>query len=223
MKILIVEDEVKIAKALAKGLQLEQFVVDISHDGKDALNKVVSGNYDLVILDLMLPVIDGLEALTTLRKRGNTTPVLILTAKDSVQDKVKGLNSGADDYLAKPFAFTELLARVHSLTRRGKTKDSKLKLSNLVLDSYTHEVSRAGELVQLSAREYHLLEYMLRHPGAILSEGQIIDHVWSYNYDGVSNVVAVYIRYLRNKIDKAFADEKPLIKTVKGLGYRLME
>lgn len=223
MKILVVEDNVTLAENIKEGLELEQYTVDIAHNGRKGLSMAVADQCDLVILDIMMPEMNGFEFLEAFRKNNNTTPVLILSAKDATDDKIQGLDGGADDYLAKPFALAELYARVRSLLRRSTTKEILLSVDNLTLNPKTKEVQRAGITLSLSAKEYRLLEYLMRHKGAIVSEEDILTHGWSYDYEGFSNIVAVYIRYLRNKIDKAFPQEKPLIETVRGLGYRFSE
>lgn len=221
MRVLVIEDEHKIARAIQKGLSLEGFAVDAAYDGEVGLRMAKDTEYDAIVLDLMLPKLDGLSLLTKLRESGNHTPVLILTAKDSVQDKVKGLNIGADDYLPKPFAFVELIARIQALIRRSTTKDPVLTFADVSLDPRTHIVTRDGKQLELSVKEFSLLEYLMRHPGAIMSEAQILEHVWDYSYDGLSNVVAVHIKNLRQKLDKAFPKSPTLIHTVRGLGYQL--
>jgi len=223
MKLLIVEDEQKIANSLRRGFQDENFNVELAFDGEKGLLMGRTEEFDAIILDLMLPKLDGLTLLSKLREAKNYTPVILLTAKDSIQDKVKGLNSGADDYLPKPFSFDELLARVRSLIRRATNNENILKVDNLELNPYTHIVKRKGMPINLSAKEFSLLEYLMRHKDAITSESQIINHVWDYDYDGLSNVVAVHIKNLRLKIDKPFPKDKQLIKTVRNLGYRLEE
>jgi len=220
MQILIIEDEYRLAQSLQKGLKAENFSIDIANDGEQALRMMVN-KYDLIILDLMLPKKNGLEVLEYIRNKKNKTPVLILTAKGTTEDKIKGLNLGADDYLSKPFDFAELLARINALIRRSTNKEVKLKIDNLTLDPYTKEIFRAQKNIKLSGTEYRLLEYLMRHPHHVLSESNLLEHVWDHNYDGFSNIVSVYIRYLRNKIDKPFPKEKPLIHTIRGLGYKI--
>jgi len=222
MRILVVEDEHKIATALKKGLEQEQFAVDLAFEGKEGKAFALTEDYDLVILDRMLPgVVDGLEICTALREQGNHVPVLMLTAKDQIQDRVSGLNSGADDYLVKPFAFEELLARVRALMRRPTTATTNiLSYEDLQLDTITYQVTRAGQLINLSHKEYSLLEYLMRNPGRILTKDMIMSHVWDYDADILPNTVEVYIGYLRNKIDKPFK-KASLIQTVRGFGYKL--
>ncbi len=222
MRVLVVEDEHKIANSIKKGLEQESYAVDIAYDGEAGFDLATGESYDVIILDLMLPGMSGMEICQKLRADHIHTPILILTAKGQLEDKVDGLNSGADDYLAKPFAFEELLARVKALARRPvNLTGTVLAVENLSLDTITYEVKRAGQLVQLSSKEFALLEYLLRHPGQILTKDQIIGHVWNYDADILPNTVEVYIGYLRNKIDKAFPAEAPLIKTVRGFGYKI--
>lgn len=219
MRILVVEDEHKIANSIKKGLEQESFAVDVAYTGTDGFDLASCEDYDLVILDLLLPGMDGVEVCLKLRNQQIHIPVLMLTAKGQVQDKVRGLNAGADDYLTKPFAFEELLARIRALTRRPKeTMGSVLSCDDLTLNTLTYEVKRGKENIQLSSREYSLLEYLLRHPNQILTKEQIANHVWDYMADILPNTVEVYIGYLRKKIDK----EKPnLIYTIRGFGYKL--
>jgi len=225
MKLLIVEDEQKIASALKRGLEAERYVVDIANDGHSGLKLISSQNYDALVLDLMLPGLSGNEILEKMQENAITTPTIVLTARESISDKLQSFNLGASDYLTKPFAFSELLARLHVITARGKQPNNgttkMLKVDNLELDPTSKIVMRGGVPIELSAKEYNLLEYLMRHPGAVFSGAQIIDHVWSYDYDGFSNVVAVYIRYIRNKVDRAFPEDKQLISTIKGLGYKI--
>lgn len=215
MRILVVEDEHKIANSIKKGLEQEFYAVDISYDGEEGYDLASSENYDLIILDLMLPKLSGIEICHKLRGGKIHTPILILTAKGLVNDKVEGLDAGADDYLTKPFAFEELLARVRALVRRPqKTMDLELRAKNLELNTTTYEVRKDGKMVNLSRKEYSLLEYLMGHPNQILTKDQIISHVWDYDADILPNTVEVYIGYLRNKIGK------DLIKTVRGFGYK---
>jgi DNA-binding response OmpR family regulator len=222
MRILIVEDDHKIANAIKKGLEQESFACDVAYDGKEGMGQALTIDYDLIILDRMLPeTIDGLNICKVLRDQKNHTPVLILTAKDKIEDRVEGLDSGADDYLIKPFAFEELLARVRTLLRRPKNKlDDILKVGNLTLNLRTYEVRRGGKKIALSSKEFALLEYLMRNPGQVLTKDNIIAHVWDYDADILPNTVEVFIGYLRNKIDKPFRD-KPLIQTVRGFGYKI--
>jgi heavy metal response regulator len=222
MYILVVEDERKVAAFLRKGLQEEGYAVDVAYDGEEALLLGRVNQYDLIILDIMLPGKDGIEVLRELRAQRISTPVLMLTARDSLEDKVQGLDSGADDYLTKPFAFAELLARIRALLRRGKPESSvRLTAADLVLDPATREVQRAGEPIELTSREYALLEYLLRNKGRVLTRSMILEHVWGYRFDPGTNIVDVYISYLRNKIDRGF--DRKLIHTVRGVGYVLRE
>lgn len=225
MRILIVEDEHKIANSIKKGLEQEAYAADVAYDGESGFDLAATENYDAIILDLMLPKMDGLTVCKKLRNEEDIhTPILILTAKGELVDKVDGLNSGADDYLAKPFAFAELLARVRALSRRPKHYvKSTLQVDNLKLDSNNFEVTRGKEKISLSKTEYSLLEYLMRHSGKTLTKDQIIDSVWDYEADILPNTVEVYVGYLRNKIDKVFPNQKPLIHTVRGFGYKLSD
>jgi len=223
MRVLIVEDDHKIANALRKGLEQESFAVDVSYDGKDGLGSALSIAYDLIILDRMLPEIDGIHICEALRKEKKNTPVLILTAKDKIADRVEGLNAGADDYLVKPFAFEELLARVRALLRRpAEVKENILEVSDLTLNNVTYEVKRGSVAIALSSKEFALLEYLMRNHGRILTKDSIISHVWDYDADILYNTVEVYIGYLRNKIDKPFPKKAQLIQTVRGFGYKMV-
>lgn len=222
MRILIVEDEHRIANSIKKGLEQEHFAVDVAYSGSDGWDLAEGEEYDLIILDLMLPGMDGLEICRKLRRAGINTPVLMLTAKGQVQDRVTGLDTGADDYVTKPFAFEELLARVRALTRRPKvTLDPVLTTDDLSLDTKSYEVKRGIHLIKLSAKEFSLLEYLLRNSGNILTKEQIISHVWNYDADILPNTVEVNIRNLRNKIDRPFKGKKALIATVRGFGYKV--
>ncbi|MTI58520.1 MAG: response regulator transcription factor [Firmicutes bacterium] len=220
MRILIVEDEYHLAEVLQKGLKEDGYAVDMANDGQEAIDLATVIHYNLIILDLMIPIKSGIEVLRELREEGNKIPVIILTAKDSLEDKVLGLDIGADDYLTKPFAFAELRARIRALLRRKLGESNNvLKADNLVLDIISHKVSRAGKDIDLTVKEYSVLEYLVRNRGQVLSRTQIEEHVWDYRYGNNSNIVDVYIRYLRKKIDKDF--DKKLIETVRGRGYRL--
>lgn len=222
MRVLIIEDDHKIANAIKKGLRQEAFAVDLAFDGKDGLGSALTIDYDLIILDRMLPEIDGLKICQALRKESKHTPVIMLTAKDKVADKVDGLNAGADDYLVKPFAFDELLARMRALLRRPKkTAQPFLKIDNLILNFENFEVSRNNNKINLSSKEFALLEYLMRNPNRILTKDNIIAHVWDYDADILPNTVEVYIGYLRNKIDRTSKNNKQLIKTVRGFGYKI--
>jgi heavy metal response regulator len=220
MRILVVEDERRIAALIKRGLEEKAFAVDIAYDGEDALDQVGVVDYHLILLDLMLPRKDGLQVCTEIRNRGNTTPILMLTAKDSIEDRVKGLDCGADDYLVKPFAFPELLARIRALLRRSSdVRTTHLQVGDLVLDTITRRADRGGKAIELTTREYALLEFLMRHPGQALSRTRIAEQAWDYDHSSTSNVVDVYIRYLRRKIDMTF--EEKLIKTVRGVGYKI--
>ena len=223
MIILIVEDEKKIASFVKRGLEEEGYAVDVAYDGEKGLNLAESNSYDLIILDIMLPQKDGLTVCKSLRKVKVTTPVLMLTAKDTVEDKVNGLDSGADDYLVKPFAFEELLARVRALLRLGRSlSPEKLMVADLILDPVTHQVKRGGKIIQLTYTEYRLLSYLMSNANRVLTRTMIEDHVWGYDYfEEFSNIIDVYIRYLRKKIDEGF--NKKLIHTIRGKGYIIKE
>jgi len=222
MRILIIEDEHKIANSLKKGLEQENFAVDVAYDGIEGYDLAVTEDYRTIILDLMLPGMDGNTICKKLRAEKIHTPILMLTAKGELQDKVTGLNQGADDYLTKPFAFEELLARVRALTRRPKNNlPVILTYADLSLDTQTFEVKRQNKKINLSKKEFGLLEYLLRHKEIILSKDQIISHLWDYEADVLPNTVEVYIGYLRNKIDRPFKHQKPLIQTVRGFGYKI--
>jgi DNA-binding response OmpR family regulator len=219
MRILVAEDERKVASFIRQGLEEEGHAVEVAADGASALELVLAQpGYDLIILDVMLPKRDGLDVLKTLRARGVTTPVLILTARDAVADKVAGLDLGADDYLTKPFAFEELLARVRALLRRGTDqRASVLRLADLSLDPVTREATRGTRRIALTAREYSLLDYFLRNVGRLLTRPMIAEHVWGLDFDAESNIIDVYIGYLRRKIDAP--GEARLLYTVRGSGY----
>lgn len=222
MRILVIEDEHKIANALKRGLSQEKFAVDVEYDADTGLGAALGESYDLMIIDRMLPgSIEGLDICRKVREKGIHTPILLLTAKDQIHDKVEGLNAGADDYLVKPFSFEELLARIRALLRRPQENTGNiLKVKDLALDSLNYTVSRGGKPITLSAKEFALLEYMMRNAGRILPKENIIAHVWDFDADILPNTVEVYIGYLRNKIDKPFAGP-PLIHTLRGFGYRL--
>ena len=220
MRVLVVEDEPKMAELLKRGLEREGHAVDTVATGANAIWSATEVDYDAIVLDLMIPAPDGFEVCRELRRRERWTPVLILTARDAVDDRVKGLDAGADDYLTKPFAFAELFARVRSITRREPSaRPTTLNVADLELDPATHEVRRGESMIELSPTEYALLEYFMRHPGQVLSRAQILEHVWDFAYDGTSNVVDVYVRYLREKIDRPFGIES--LRTVRGAGYVL--
>jgi two-component system OmpR family response regulator len=220
MRVLVVEDEVKMAGLLKRALEEEGYAVDVAARGEDALWLGTENPYDAIVLDLMLPDLDGFEVSRKLREAGRWSPVLMLTARDAVADRVAGLDAGADDYLTKPFSFAELLARLRALMRRGAgERPSVLRVGHLELDPARRTVSRDGTSIDLTAREFALLEYLMRHPGEVLTRTQLIEHVWDFAYEGDSNVVDVYIRYLRNKVDRPFGSVS--IRTVRGAGYRL--
>jgi DNA-binding response OmpR family regulator len=221
MHILVVEDERRLANLVRRALEEEGNVVDVSHDGAEGLDMAEGTQYDLLVLDLMLPHVDGVEICRRLRASGNDVRILMLTARDAVEDRVQGLEAGADDYLVKPFSFSELLARVKALSRRQVQAQTEEELTSgdLVLDLQRREAKRGEDTIELTAKEFQLLEYLMRNAGHVLTRTQILDHVWGYNFDSFSNVVDIYVHYLRNKIDKGYAD--PLIKTVRGVGYTL--
>lgn len=222
MRILLAEDERDLNKIITKKLEREGYSVDSCHDGAEAIDYLMAADYDGAILDIMMPKADGFQVLDTLRKSGKATPVLFLTARDSVVDRVKGLDSGANDYLVKPFAFEELMARIRAMTRKAFGQATNLlKAGDLTMDLAAHRVTRAGEDITLSAREYALLEYMMHNKDVVLSRETIEDHIWNFDYEGGTNVVDVYIRYLRKKIDDGH--KKKLIHTVRGSGYVLRE
>jgi len=217
MRILLVEDELKMARALRRGLEQEGYAVDAVVDGDQAFQRALFEEYDAIVLDVMLPGRDGFSVCRELRARDRWAPVLMLTARDAVEDRIRGLDAGADDYLVKPFSFGELLARLRALVRRGAAeRPAALHVDDVVLDPATHAVTKAGAPIELSAREFALLEFLMRHPGEVLSRGRILEHVWDVNYEGFSNVVDVYVGYLRRKLDPP---EGKLIRTVRGVGY----
>jgi len=218
MKLLVIEDEKKVANFISQGLREENYEVELAYDGDQGLEKAIAGEYDGIVLDLMMPKRDGLSLLRELRARGMTTPVLILTAKGTTQDKITGLDSGADDYLAKPFHFEELTARIRSMLRRSVSeKTTSLKVGDLVLDTITRKARRAGTDIELTAREYALLEYFMRNADRVLSRSVITQHVWNYNFAVDSNLVDVYINRLRNKTE--VGDSPRLIHSIRGVGY----
>jgi len=218
MRILVIEDEKKVASFIQRGLEAEHYQVDVAYDGEAGLWQVFDHDYDALILDVMLPKRDGLSILRDMRTRKLEIPVLMLTARDTIADKVAGLDQGADDYLTKPFAFEELLARLRALLRRGASSPSpELTLADLQLDLVTHQVTRAGKRIDLTAKEFALLEFFLRQPGRVLSRALIAQHVWRVDFDTFTNVIDVYVNYLRKKIDADF--EPKLLHTVRGVGY----
>jgi heavy metal response regulator len=219
MRILVVEDEKRIADFLQRGLESGGYAVDVAGNGATALDLAHTTEYDLLILDLMLPDMDGLQVLEKMRNRKASPPVLILSARGSLDDRVKGLETGADDYLIKPFAFVELLARVRALLRRGQPAPEKLQVADLAVDCMRRRVTRAGEPIDLAPKEFSILEYMMRNRGRPLSRTMIVEHVWDMDYDGLTNIVDVYIRHLRSKIDDRFPQK--LIHTVRGIGYMI--
>lgn len=222
MKILVIEDEHLIANALKKGLEQEHYTVDLAFDGEQGFDLASTDEYDLILLDLMLPKMDGFEVCRQIRNLEIHVPILMLTAKSQIEDKIKGLNCGADDYLTKPFAFEELLARIRALSRRPKnTANEIIKIADLSINLSTYEVIRADKNISLSSKEYSLLECLMRHVNKILTKDQLIQHVWSYESDILPNTVEVYIRNLRQKIDKPFKTK--LIKTIRGFGYKISD
>lgn len=224
MRILVVEDEQKIANSIKKGLEQESYAVDAAYDGEYGYDLASTEDYDLIILDLLLPGMDGISLCRKLRQEKIQTPILMLTAKGAVGDRVKGFEAGADDYLVKPFAFAELLARAKALTRRPKqTFSDILSCQDLTLNTKTFEAKRGNSVIKLSKKEFALLEYLLRHPSVVLSKDQIIAHVWNYDADILPNTVEVFMGYLRKKIDQPFKGKKSLINTVRGFGYKLGE
>ncbi len=222
MRILVVEDEHRIANTIKKGLEQEHFAVDVAYEGNDGYDLASIEEYDVIILDIMLPGMDGVTLCKNIRNDNNHTPVLMLTAKGRVQDKVEGLDSGADDYLTKPFSFEELLARIHALGRRPKQMTSvNLEVADLTLNTREFTVMRANKPIKLSNKEFSLLEYLMRNSNKIVTKEQIISHVWDYDADVLPNTVEVYIKNLRNKIDQPFSKNHPLIHTVRGFGYKI--
>jgi len=222
MKILVVEDEKRLASFICRGLKEKSYAVDVAYDGQDGLYLAETNTYDLIVLDIMLPHKDGISICRELRKKMNETPILLLTARDEVDDKIKGLDAGADDYLTKPFAFEEFLARVRALIRRGQNvKSTTLKVADLELDQLTHKVVRGNQPIELTSTEYALLEYLMLNANQVVTRTMISEHVWNIDFDSFSNVINVYINYLRNKIDHDF--DRKLIHSIRGTGYILRE
>lgn len=219
MPILVIEDEARITDFLSRGLNSTGYEVDIAESGAAAIELIRSKDYELVVLDLGLPDMDGLEVLQMIRSRTTVAPVLILSARDGVDDRVKGLEAGADDYMVKPFAFVELLARIRVLLRRGQPMPERLQVGELTLDCIRRRVTRSGENIDLAPREFSILEYLMRNSGRTVSRSMIVAHVWDTGYDGLTNIVDVYIRHLRGKIDDKWPDK--IIHTIRGSGYRL--
>ena len=221
MQILIIEDEGKIANILRKGLLEDFYGVDIARDGEEALEKVDTNPYDFIILDLMIPKVDGLTVCKKIREKNSNIPILILTARDDIADKIAGLDAGADDYVTKPFSFAEVSARIRALLRRGNKADPVVLITaDVTLNPATKTVKRANKDIFLTAREYALLEYFMRNQNIVLSKSQILEHVWDYQYEGLSNIVETYIKYLRKKL-KVFSHNKELIHTMRGVGYTM--
>ncbi|MBO0724478.1 MAG: response regulator transcription factor [Blastocatellia bacterium] len=220
MRLLLIEDEEKVSRFIVKGLVAERFAVDIAAEGDRGLELAQTYNYDLIILDLMLPGLSGTEVLRLVRRENERVPVLVLTARDAITDKVRHFEIGADDYLTKPFAFAELLVRVKALLRRGAiSRPNALRVADLEIDRLTQQVRRGRQRIELTGKEYALLEYLMTNAGRVLSRTMIIEHVWDQSFDGATNIVDVYVRHLRNKIDEPF--ERKLIRTVRGVGYAI--
>jgi two-component system copper resistance phosphate regulon response regulator CusR len=220
MRILVVEDEKKVADIIARGLKAERFAVDVCHDGQSGWESANTYNYDLIILDLMLPGLTGTEILEKVRRKNQLVPILILTARDGMADKIKNFETGADDYLTKPFAFAELLLRIKALLRRGPVnRSSVLRVADLEIDRLSQNVKRAGKKIELTSKEYSLLEYLATQPNRVFSRTMIIEHVWDQSFEGLTNIVDVYVRHLREKLDDAFPVK--LLHTVRGVGYSL--
>lgn len=222
MRVLVAEDEKELNRLITRRLEDEHYAVDSVYDGTSALDYLNSADYDIAVLDIMMPGLDGISVVKQYRQAGGTAPVLFLTARDSVSDRVTGLDSGADDYLVKPFSFQELLARLRALVRRkNENRKSTLEIADLFVDLYSRKVTRGGKEIDLSSKEFAILEYLMMNEGRVLERESIRTHVWSWDYDGESNVVDVYIRFLRKKIDDGF--EKKLIHTVRGAGYMIKD
>ncbi len=222
MRILLVEDEKKVAEIIERGLKAERFAVDVSHNGRAGWEMAATYEYDLIILDLMLPEMSGTEILEKVRRKNAQVPILILTARDTMSDKVKNFELGADDYLTKPFAFAELLVRAKALLRRGPVnRSSVLRVGDLEIDRLSQSVRRAGKKIELTAKEYSLLEYLATNPGRVFSRTMIIEHVWDQSFQGLTNIVDVYVRHLREKVDDTYPLK--LLRTVRGVGYSLSD
>jgi DNA-binding response OmpR family regulator len=223
MYLLLVEDDARIARVVERALIEAGHRVDVLHDGIEGLARAEGGAYDLILLDVMLPSMDGVDVARRLRRQKVRTPILMLTARDAVADRVRGLDAGADDYLTKPFALEELLARVRAVGRRGADAldGDVLRVAGLTLDESRHEVRRDDRPIELTAKEFDLLAYLMRHAGKVLTRGQIVDHVWGYDAGATSNVVEIYVHYLRDKVDRGF--DRPLIRTIRGVGYTIRE
>jgi len=222
MRILVVEDEHRIANSIKKGLEQERYAIDVAYTGTDGYDLASTEDYDLILLDIMLPEMNGIEICRNLRKNRINIPILMLTAKGQTEDKIQGLNAGADDYMTKPFSFDELLARVRALTRRqGSILNTSLTVEDLSLDNKRYLVKRAGQIIKLTNKEFSLLEYLVTHKNMIVTKDQIISHVWDYDSDILPNTVEVYIKNLRSKIDKSFPNKRGLINTVRGFGYKI--
>ncbi|MDH3809440.1 MAG: response regulator transcription factor [Desulfuromonadales bacterium] len=222
MRILVVEDEKKVASFIQRGLEGEGFSVDVAYDGESGVEMGSQSSFDLILMDVMLPKMDGLQAIKALREKGVESPVLCLTAKDTVEDIVAGLDSGSDDYLTKPFAFAELLARVRALVRRGtQERGAEITYADLRLDPVAHKVWRSDSEIDLTAKEYALLEFFMRNPETTLTRTMIAEHVWDYTFDSFTNIIDVYVNYLRKKVDRDYTNK--LIHTVRGIGYVLKE
>jgi two-component system copper resistance phosphate regulon response regulator CusR len=220
MRLLLIEDERKVADVIARGLRAERFAVDVAYDGNTGWEMASGVDYDLIVLDLMLPGLNGTELLRRLRRKGGKAPVLVLTARDATKDKVENFEAGADDYLTKPFAFAELLVRIKALLRRPPVShDHVLRVADLEIDRITQQVKRAGKGIELTSKEYALLEYLMSHADRVLSRTMIIEHVWDESFEGLTNIVDVYVRHLREKVDEPH--ERKLIRTVRGVGYCL--
>lgn len=220
-RILVVEDEPTVSGFIVKGLEAESFLVDLAPDGQKALELLTVGRYDLVVLDLMLPKIDGLSVLNRIRQKGIALPVMVLTARGSVEERVRGLEAGSDDYLVKPFAFEELLARIRALLRRGPNPNNMLRVADLEMDRVGRKVVRAGKLIELRPKEYAVLEFLMENAGTPVTRAMLFERVWGNRSEGLTNLVDVYVNYLRSKVDRDF--EQKLIQTIRGMGYMLAE